>query len=624
MSSRRSKRAAVPTPNTAPSLQHAVPVWAYILALGFLAFSWANSIRGVFLLDDLVHIAGNPGIRRLWPIWACVGDSGRPLVDISLAVNFAIGRLAPAGYHVANLFIHVATGLTLFGLIRRTLRTSRCAARSGRIADSIAFAVALLWLVHPLTTQAVTYVIQRGESMMALFYVLTLYCVVRGVQAPRQRLWFSLAVLACAAGFLCKAIMVTAPLVVLLYDRMFLADSWKEPLKRRWPLYCGLAATWGVLFALGMVQSLIRPETHGSGTVGFSVSTVTPMQYLLSQPGVLLHYLRLSLWPDKLVFDYLWPPVTSLSDALLPGAIIVALLLIGVVLYVRNKPLGFLLLAFLLILAPTSSFIPIADLCVEHRMYLPLVCVIAALVCLIHRVLSRWTPSNPQVLVVLVLVIAGALTVRTFARNRDYASEEAMWRSVVSARPENYRAYDHLGTTLMEQGNFAGAIEQFREALRIKPGMTVIENNLANACAQSGDLDEAISLFQGILEKDPKLPRTHLNLALALQMKGRIPEAVAHYDAGMTPDIGEAGTWRNYALALQQVDRLRDAEIALRRALELMPTDPEGHVLLGSLLERRQEIRGAMEAYRAALRIDPNNRNAQQRLARLSPANSGQ
>lgn len=624
MSSRRSKRAAVATSSVAPISPPGVPIWAYVVALILIALAWANSLRGVFLLDDLVHIVGNPKIRQLWPIWECLGDSARPLVDISLALNFAFGRLDPIGYHVVNLLIHLSTGLALFGLTRRTLRTPRLADKMGGAADSIAFAVALLWLVHPLTTQAVTYVIQRGESMMAMFYVLTLYCVVRGGQTARRRLWYSIAVLACAAGFLCKGIMVTAPIVVLLYDRMFLADSWKEPFKRRWPLYCGLAASWGMLFALGLVQLLVRAETHGAGTVGFSVSTVTPKEYLQSQAAVLLLYLRLSLWPDKLVFDYLWSAAASVRDVLIPGAIIVGLLLAGVVLHVRKKPLGFLILAFFLILAPTSSFIPIADLCVEHRMYLPLASVIAVVVMLVHGVASRRSQVSSNAMIIVALLIAAVLAVRTFVRNRDYASEEAMWRSVVSARPENYRAHDHLGTTLMDQGDFVGAMAHFREALRINPDMTVIENNLANACAQSGNLDEAISLFQGILKKDPNLPRTHLNLALALQMKGRVAEAVGHYDAGMTPGIREAGAWRNYALALQQVGRPRDAETALRRALDLMPSDPEGHVLLGSLLEGRGDEPAATDAYRAALRIDPGNRNARQRLERLSGPNRGQ
>lgn len=598
-----------------------VPVWAIGVGLLIFGCAWANSLGGAFLLDDLVHVVGNPKIRSLWPPWDCFGDSARPIVDLSLAMNFAIGRLDPAGYHVVNLLIHFATGAAIYLLACRVLRARRREREADGHNAAVAFAIALLWLVHPLTTQGVTYVIQRGESLMSLFYVLTLYCFLRGEQDAKRGVWFTASVICCAAGFLCKGVMVTAPVAVLLLDWAIVSERWKEPFVRRWRLYVGLAATWGVLFALGLVQLLFRPETHGAGTVGFSVSSVTPKEYFLTQAGVLVHYLRLCAWPDTLVFDYLWPPVTDVRDALVPGIVVLSIVVAGLILMARRRLAGFVVVTFFLILAPTSSIVPISDLCVEHRMYLPLVCFVAIFVLALHAVARRIAPGSTTGFLVVVLIIAALLGLRTHLRNRDYASDEIMWRSVIAERPENYRAMDHLGTTLMESGRVKEAIATFKDALRIKPGMTVIENNLANCLAQSGELEEAISLYRKILVDDPALPRTHLNLALALQMAGRDGEAVTHYDAGMSDDVPEGGAWRNYALVLQKVGRLADAEAALRRALKLMPGDAEGYRLLGSVLERRGQPAAAVDAYRTALRIDPQNAAARARLDQLGGGN---
>lgn len=618
VSDRRAKSAGSKSGKAIGSTPNRLPVWAYAISFIVFAFAWSTSFSGVFLLDDLVHIAGNPKIRSIWPIWDCLGDSARPLVDISLAINFAIGGFEPFGYHVFNLFVHLATGMALWGLIRRTMRRAGYGTNGSGTADVIALGVAVIWLVHPLTTQAVTYVIQRGESMMSLFYVLTLYCLVRGEQGPGRNRWYILSVLACAAGFLCKGVMVTAPVAALLYDRAFLAATWKETFSRRWRVHLGLAATWGVLFALGLVQLLFRADTHGAGTVGFHVSTVTPKAYLLSQAGVLLHYLRLSIWPHPLVFDYMWPQVSGIREAIVPGLIVIVLLASGIVMMIRRPAVGFVIVVFFLFLSPTSSFVPIADLCVEHRMYLPLACVVTIGVLAISTAARRLSLQSSRSSLIFLLAIAIVFSVMTHSRNRDYASEEAMWRSVIEDRPENYRAYDHLGTTLMDQNRLSEAIAAFQNALRIKPDMPVIENNLANAYARSGNLDEAIALFQHILSTDPSLPRTHLNLALALQMQGKTEEAVQHYDVGLTPEIQEAGAWRNYALALQQVGRLADAEQALRRALQLLPNDATGYVMLGALMEKLGQRDEALLAYRQALRLNPSDANVNRRVQALS------
>ncbi|MGD1021058.1 MAG: hypothetical protein ABSA12_17265, partial [Verrucomicrobiia bacterium] len=192
---------------------------------------WAyhNSLTGPFIYDDWLSIQKNPTIRHLWPIWQPLSPphaggitvEGRPLINLSLAVNYAIGGTNVRGYHALNLAIHILAGLTLFGIVRRTLLQPRLRERFGAVADELALAVALIWTVHPLQTESVTYIIQRAESMMGLFYLLTLYGFIRGTASPLPRLWHGLCIGACALGMASKEVMVSAPLMVMLYDRTF-------------------------------------------------------------------------------------------------------------------------------------------------------------------------------------------------------------------------------------------------------------------------------------------------------------------------------------------------------------------------------------------------------------------
>ena len=353
--------------------------FAPLLIVAAGAIVYVNSFEGVFLFDDALHIEENPRIQQLWPV-ADVLSGRRPAVDFSLAVNYAIGGLDVGGYHAFNLVVHLLAALTLFGVVHRSLRGRRCQDHLGRAAPELALTIALIWVVHPLQTQSVTYIIQRGESMMGLYYLLTLYCIIRGSDSSRRVVWCGVAVLAGVMGLASKAIMITAPLTVLIYDRAFLTKSFREAFRLRWGLYLALVASWGVLALCGVAQGVLDPvERPGTG-VGFGYKGVTPGEYLLTQSGVIMHYLRLSIWPHPLCLDYAWPVARSVREIVLPGLVIIGLL-IGTLWALRRRPwLGFAGTWFFLILGPTSSIVPIRDPAFEHRMYLPLAAVVTVLV----------------------------------------------------------------------------------------------------------------------------------------------------------------------------------------------------------------------------------------------------
>ena len=312
--------------------------FVFLSLITLLAFS--NSLGVKFVFDDEAGIVDNPMIRQVFPIGRFL-NSSQPLTDFSLALNYAYGGLEAAGYHGVNLVIHVAAGLVLFGLIRRTFRLPGTPKSWRGRADAVALIASALWLVHPLQTESVTYLVQRSESMMGLFYLLALYGANRASDSPRRGAWYAFAVVACAAAMASKSVAVTAPVVIALYDRTFLFASWRATIKARWPLYTGLLATYLVPLALGVFHGLFfeSPET---ATVGFGFKGITPIEYLQTQPGVILHYFGLIIWPIGQCLDYAWPVALSVSEIVISAGVIGVLLLIALVEVCRDRVGGLL------------------------------------------------------------------------------------------------------------------------------------------------------------------------------------------------------------------------------------------------------------------------------------------
>ena len=333
----------------------------------------ANGLRGVFLYDDEIYIVENPAIRQLWPpIWAQDTMAHRPVAAFTLALNYAVGGLDVTGYHVVNILIHVLCAITVLAVLRRTPGWPAHTRAQTAWTPNVALSVALLWALHPLTSECVNYLSQRTDSLMGLFCLLMLYCAIRRFEGGTAR-WGIAAVVCCALGMGCKESMVGAPLIVLLYDRAFFPCSFFAALRRRPWLYGGLSATW-----LLVVRGLWAVP-HGA-TVGLDLR-VTPWEYTLNQSQMLCTYLGRSLWPHPLVLDYGFVRDLSLAEVWLEVSVIVALLaLTGVALW-RWPSWGFVGAWFFVLLAPTSSFVPIlTEVGAERRMYLPLLSVVVILV----------------------------------------------------------------------------------------------------------------------------------------------------------------------------------------------------------------------------------------------------
>ena len=314
--------------------------------------------------------------------------SGRPVANLSFAINYAVNGTDVRGYHVVNLTLHLICGLLVFGLVRRTLEIS---VRPKPIADrpaDLAFAVALIWTVHPLNSEVVDYLTQRTESLMAACYLLTMYASVCAHASQRPARWYAVAVVSCLVGMGSKETIASAPLMVLLYDRAFVFDSFRAAMKARWRFYAALVATWIPLAAL-------VASSGQSLSAGFDTARVSPWLYFLNQPAMLTRYLWLTVWPQPLVLYYGWPVALTVSDVWPYAAFIGALLLLTIVALFRSPRLGFLGAWIFVTLAPTSSFIPIAtEVGAERRMYLPLVALIALAVVGVTKLWGRILPSR--------------------------------------------------------------------------------------------------------------------------------------------------------------------------------------------------------------------------------------
>jgi Tfp pilus assembly protein PilF len=589
---RKSDRRRSPSRSASPhkrSIPFFIPALV-IIAAGLAAY--ANSFDGILVFDDEPAIAENEHIRQLRPLAVSMSApddttlSGRPVASLTFAINYALAphdeRRVPArspdgasaerfhsdlrGYHAMNLAIHLLAGLALFGVLRRTLLTSPLRERFGRASTTLAGLVALIWVLHPLQTASVTYVVQRVESLMGLFYLLTLYCAIRALPAgPRaRRLWSVAAVIACGLGMGTKEVMASAPVMVMTWDALFARDR----VVRRWPLYAGLAATWIVL-------AILVAGAPRSFSVGFRFAEWPWWRYLMTQSDVVVHYLRLSFIPTPLVLDYDWRPATSLRDVV-PSVALLAVLL-GATGWglLRRSPWGFAGAWFFALLAPTSSFLPIVtEVAAEHRMYLPLAAVVSVVVLGMFG-LGRGpadTPSAPTrfasagiLAAVLVAAVFGQMTYR---RNADYHDYERIWSDTIAKRPRNARARNNYATALLARQAFHEAEPHLRIAVAVSPGFAEAETNLGVALCAQGSFDEGIAHMERAIEIQPDFASGYRNIAEAHATQGKMAAAVGYYSKALSfqPDDVDLLNRIAWILATTELDDLRDGERALQLA----------------------------------------------------------
>lgn len=565
----------------------------FIVLAVMAAGIYANSFPASFVFDDYGLIVDNPQIRMKGVTAEAFRDLCRPpcnriLAMASFALNYAVHGLNAHGYRLVNLLIHVITAWLIFRLTRQTLR------RSGTESDLAAFFTALIWLVIPIHTQSVTYIVQRMNALAALFYLLSLSCYVQaresrvsGAGGGKVAAGFVGCLLAGVLGLVSKETVATLPAFLFLYEWFFFQNLDRKWLKKHLPrlgmviLVCGLIA----FFYLGG-----HPLERIAAT--YQDQPFTPVQRLLTEPAVIAYYLSLLVYPhpNRLILDYDFPQARALTDpatTLLSLAALAALVIMAVVSARKNRLLSFAIAWFFGNLAIESSVIGLAPV-FEHRLYLPTVMPVMAGVTLMLRYVH---PRRAGVLLMAVAIGVGGLW--TWQRNRHWQNEYSLWRDGVMKTPANPRACHNLALALDRAGDSAGAIDFYRQSLGLAisrlggghPEIANIGNNLGASLLKTRRFQEAREYFELALRHDEKAGRPDRtltvqifkNLGITEQRLGNPGAAIGLYQQALAvwtgatspPDADIAEIYNNLGVAYGAVGDRRQAEACYRRALML-------------------------------------------------------
>lgn len=617
--------ASLPVPRWVESTPAAVG----LIALATLA-AYANSFAVPFLFDDVASIVENPTLRSLWPLSGPLTPpaeggltvSGRPLLNLSFAVNYAVSGLEVWSYHLVNLLIHGAAAVILYLLVRLTLASQR-----PERAALVAVGAALLWVVHPLQTESVTYVVQRAESLMGLGVLGALYAFARGLHSSRPGRWWIAATLVSWLAVATKEVAVLIPVLALAYDRTFVAGSLGAALRARAGVYAALLTAW-----LPLAGWVLGTGGNRGDTMGWGVSLAWT-DYLATQPEAWLRYLQRTVWPAPLIFDYGPPTPVPWRVAVLQALPLAGLVGAVMMAWIRRSGVGFLGVAFIGLLAPTTLVPSVVQAIVEHRMYLPLAAVLIALV----AGLAVRLPPRSLLAGIGVLALGGIAL--TNQRNAVYANEEALWRDTVAKRPGNARAHNNLGRVVQQAGRDAEAVGHYAEAVRRDPRNAQAHFNLGLARFRLGEVEAALPGFDAAVALIPEFALAHLNRGLALirlgradearaaleqavrypppsaeahfhlgvlyAEAGRLDEALARYSEALALRPGWAQAWSNRGLVRLRANDVAGADADLQQARALAPGVAEFAYHQGLVAAAQGRLTEAIAAYEEAVRLAP-------------------
>jgi len=633
---------AVRRPALFPDKNQSAPFRLTILALALVVgvglLIYGNSFTGPFLYDDLGNIQDNFFIRlnqvTAAKLKAILGSpSPRPFANLTFAINYYIHQYHLFGYHLVNVSVHIINAFLVFLLARLTM--GLC----GFQRTWIALPAALLWLVNPVHTQSVSYIVQRMNSLAAMFYLLSMLCYIqgrltmslKGTSRLKPFVWFIGCVLAGILGLLSKEIAATLPVAIFLYEWYFFRQLDKQWLRKQapWVIFIFL-----LLFALTLIYLKGHPLSHLADK--YANKEFTLAQRLLTEPGVVLYYLSLLIcpFPERLRVIYqispatgLISPVSTLTALIALAGLIAAAFLLGR----RHRLISFAIVWFLTTLTIESSIIPLA-LAFEHRTYLPSVFLFIALATLLFE---KMTVKKALILTCLAVVVCG---IWTRQRNIVWTDAVAFWtdaaaktpfaeahnglglellnlnrqaeavpllEKAIDHDPEFYKAYCNLGTALHQLGRTEEAEAALNKALELNPDYAMTHNNLGMARMAQDRLDEAIGYFQNALTCDPTLDEALNNLGVAYYKKGETDPALEYFRKTLALNP----THRNAFNNLNQVSRVLKTHgpslAALKAQRQQHPDDPDVTRKLADTCQSLGMTVMAIDLYEQALALEP-------------------
>jgi tetratricopeptide (TPR) repeat protein len=591
------------------SVLRTASIFLFFFVLGF--FIYSNTFKSPFVFDDIARIQKNVNIRITELNFKNLLKAGsnkqslrkRPVGYITFALNYYFHQYDPKGYHIVNIIIHILAGIILYSFIKTTLDLPSIKSKYAR-PHTIAFFAALIWFVHPIQTQSVTYIMQRLNSLSAMFYVLSLWLYLKGrlsEKKPKKWPWFTSSALAWFLALGCKQTAATLPFFIFLYEWYFFQNLKLDWLKQK------LKYFFIILFLFGLVSFFylgFNPIEKMSSIGDYSHGEFTIPQRVLTELRVVIYYLSLIFFPhpSRLNLDYDFPlsyslihPVTTLISL----AAIIGLLMLAFYLAKKERLISFCILWFFGNLVIESSIIPVAII-FEHRNYLP-----SMLVFLIPII---WVERNVKfgwLKIGLVCAVVVVFSIWAYQRNQVWENQVTLWQDNVKKSPHKARPHANLGKALADRSLIDKAIENYQRALQINPNLAQAHNNLGMAFEEQGKTNEAIAHYLKSLQIRPNLAQAHVNLGEALTKQARTDEAIEHYLAALqiNPDLPEAHN--NLGVVILNQGKAEQAINRFNQALRLNPEYAEAHNNLGGIFLAQGNPEQAIDHYAQALRLSP-------------------
>ncbi len=585
--------------------------------IAFIVLAYWPSLDVPFVFDDFHNIVTNDAVHpERWselvaPFQEERGVRSRPFGKFTFAVNYLADGLNPTGYHLVNIAIHIVNAVLLYALLLALTRAPRSPPALARNAALFAFGAALIWALHPVNTQAVTYVVQRLASLAATFYLLAmlLFVLWRTGRVRTPIAWAGIAA-SFVLGFLTKEHTVTLPAALLLVDVAFFA-GWR----RRHSILVAALAVAAIPLLITYGHATLEYLTEPSPRRGFSA-----LERLMTQGRVIAHYLSLIVWPDhgRLQVDYdfavsrglLQPPVTVLAWAALAAVTFAAA--VGL----RRQPwlcAGWLF--FMLAIAVESSIVMI-ELAFEHRVYLPSLLLVAGILAPAYS--HATSPRAARGLALVAIAVAGLLAFQTVERNREWVDQGELWKADMKRGASQFRSALNSAYALVRQGRPDEALDILERVPKNLEGLSAakIEKNRGDILFMLGRYERALEAFTRSLEQVKADPRAAYSVGTTLVQLDRLEDA-----RKMLEQLRETLPDSSYTVLLEAEIRAADGAPgkALRR-LRQVAAEREGswspqtinavRFHIAHLERRLGRHEAAARQYRAIVDSDPKNWNA--------------
>ena len=597
------------------------------IALPLIIYS--NSLRAPFVFDDYDFIVNNRSIKlETQPVnYPDVHDyilynkliPSRPLTFLTLAINYRINKLDTFGYHIVNLIIHILTVILSFFLIRKILFYTVCSTgypqntfiKGNTIIPLLA---ALLFAAHPMNTEVVTYISHRSESLAACFYIASFLLCIITFEGRKKTFFYS--IIFFILSFMSKETAATLPLMILIFDYIFISKGKIEELKKRKVFHIVL---WGILCCAVIIRSIYI------GGIGAGYTNVyakwTSYSYFLTQSFVVLNYIKLLFVPVGQCIDHFITPARSILD----GRILISYSLwisMFLTLYLIHKKgstfaglLSFSVAWFLITLAPTSSIIPIHDAMTERRVYISgigfyLSVLIIYLTAFKIRLNEITSMARYRTMLCFMGIHIIVLSMATWKRNELYNDPLLLWNQAIELYPNNDRGYFNLAVRYAERKEYKKAEQLYQKAIALNPKFAVAYYNLGLLYFNENNYENAKQLFEKSIQLNPRFPNVYFDLGLLYyyDKKYEIAEQLYEKCIQLSPDFANA--YCNLG-AIQTNKQDNDkAIVSFLKAIELNPDHVEAHYNLGNLYYKTKNHSGALQEYIIASKLDPSLNSA--------------